>query len=271
MRRSLALARFELVAEVRGKTLPAFAVGFALAAIGIALVGLSAGGALIVQGFSRTAVSLLQLSLWVVPLVALATSALAAADGYDLELLAAQPISRGTLVVGRALGRFIALGGALAVGYGAAGLVIGGVAGAGDGLRFLGLVATTVLLAAATTSIGTLAGVVARTRTRALTLAFALWFLLVVGFDLAAIAMLSIMPRAELTWSLSGLLLLNPVGTARAIGAGLFSAQAIAGPMGAALRAVLGPAGLLVLAVGLVLWTALPLVLAARVFGTRDL
>ena len=266
-----ALARYELAAEVRGRTLPAFALGFALAALGISFAGLAAGGSLTVQGFGRTAVSLLQLSLWVVPLVALAVSALAAADGYDLELLAAQPISRGTLVVGRALGRFAALAGALAIGYGAAGIVIAGAAGSGDALRYLGLVGTAVALTAAMTSVGTLAGVVARTRTRALALAFALWFAFALGFDLAAIAALGILPRAELTWGLSGLLLLNPVGTARAIGTGLFGAEAIAGPMGAALRRVLGPAGLTALWAGLALWTALPLAAAARLFARRDL
>lgn len=270
-RQLTALARCELAAEVRGTTLPAFALSFALAALGIAVAGRAAGGALVVQDFGRTAVSLLQLSLWIVPLVALVVSALAAADGYDLELLAAQPISRGTLVLGRALGRFAAVAAALLVGYGAAGVVIAGAAGTGDALRYAGLVATAAALAAATTGVGTLAGVIARTRTRALALAVALWFLFTLGIDLAAIAALSVLPRAELTWSLSGLLLLNPVGTARALGAGLFGAEAMAGPMGAALRRVLGPAGLALLWAGLALWTAAPLGAAARLFARRDL
>ncbi|MBI4541595.1 MAG: ABC transporter permease subunit [Gemmatimonadetes bacterium] len=270
-RQLAALARYELAVEMRGRILPVFAVGFALAALAVALVGMSAGGTILVQGFGRTAVSLLQLSLWVVPLVGLAVSALAAADGYDMETLAAQPIGRGTLVVGRALGRFVALGAAVAVGYGVAGVVIAGAAGTGDALRYLGLVGVAVALAAASTSLGTLAGVAARTRTRALALAVGLWFVLALGFDLAAIAALGVLPRAQLTWCLSGLLLLDPVDTARAIGVGLLGAEAIAGPMGAALRRVLGPWGLLALWVGLAAWTALPLALAARLFARRDL
>lgn len=267
----MALARYELGAEMRGRTLPAFAAGFAVAAIGIALVGMSAGGGLVIQGFGRTAVSLLQFTIWVVPLVALTVSALAAADGYDMELLAAQPVSRGTLVMGRALGRFAALAGAVAVGYGAAGLVIAGASGSGDALRYLALVGVSAALAAAGTSLGTLAGVLVRTRTRALALAVGLWLVLVFGADLAAIGLLAVMPRAELTWSLSGLLLLNPVGAARALGLGLFGAEAVAGPMGAALRRVLGSSGLLVLAGGLAAWAALPLLAAARIFARRDL
>lgn len=271
MTAALALARYEVGVEMRGRTLPAFAVLFAAAAAAIAFLGLSAGGTVVVQGFGRTAVSLLQLTLWVVPLVSLSLSAVAAADGYEMELLAAQPVSRSTLVVGRAAGRFAAVAAALAAGYGATGLLIAGAAGAGDAGRYAGLLLTSLGLAAACISVGTLAGVLSRTRTRALALSVALWLLFTFGFDLIAIGVLSILPRAELTWTLSGLLVLNPVSAARSIGMGLFDADAIAGPMGAALRRVLGPAGLLVLWMGLAVWTVVPAAFAARVFSRRDL
>jgi Cu-processing system permease protein len=268
---ALALARWEVAGQLRGRTLPAVAVLLGLAALGIAATGLSAGGALTVQGFGRTAVSLLQLVLWVVPLIALADNAVAAAESYEMETLAAQPVGRGLLLTGRALGRFASLSAALLIGLGAAGLVIGSAAGPGDGWRYGVLMGAALGLAAATTALGTLVGVLARSRVRALATAIGLWLVLTVGFDLAAIACLSMLPRAELTWSLSGLLLLNPVDTTRALGAGLFGADALAGPMGAALRRVLGPAGLAVLGAGLLCWTVGPLALAARLFARRDL
>jgi ABC-type transport system involved in multi-copper enzyme maturation permease subunit len=267
----LALARYELAADARGRTLPAFTAGFALAALAIALSGLSAGGSLAVQGFGRTSISLLQLTIWVVPLVALTTAAMAAADGYEMELLAAQPVSRGTLVVGRALGRFLGLALALCVGYGLAGLIIAAGAGVGDAWRFLGLVGVALLLAAVSTALGTLGGVLARTRARALTAAFALWFACTIGLDLLAIALLAALPRAELTRALAALLLLNPVGAARTLGVALFAVDAVAGPLGAALRRVLGPAGGAVLVAGLLAWTAVPIAAAARAFSRRDL
>lgn len=267
----VALARFELAAQARGRTLPVFAAGFGLAALGVALAGLSAGGSLVVQGFARTSVSLLQLTLWLVPLVALADAALAAADGCEMELLAAQPVSRGVLLAGRALGRFGAIAAALLLGYGAAGLLIASTAGPGDAARFLGLLAVAVALAAAATALGTLTGVLARSRARALAAAVGLWFVLAVGYDLAVIAILSLLPRAELTWTLSALLLMSPVDSARAIGTSLFEAETFAGPLGAALRRVLGPAGVAVLWAGLAAWTAVPLAVAARVFANRDL
>jgi hypothetical protein len=69
----------------------------------------------------------------------------------------------------------------------------------------------------------------------------------------------------------SFLLLLDPIDLARVLGLGLFSADEIAGPTGAALRAMMGGWGALLLVAGLVAWTALPLAVAARTFRGRDL
>ena len=52
-----ALLRFEWAAARRGRVVSIFAVGFALASVGVALAGLSAGGVVAVQGFARTSVS----------------------------------------------------------------------------------------------------------------------------------------------------------------------------------------------------------------------
>lgn len=270
VRAGWAFARYELAADMRGKTLPLFAGGFALAAMGIALAGLSAGGSLAIQGFARTGISLLQLSLWIVPLISLTTSAVTAADGYEMELLAAQPVPRGSLLVGRALGRLAGLGAALATGYGLAGVIIAGLAGPGDAFRYIAMVVTALGLAAAMTAVGTLAGALARSRMQALAIAIGLWFALVLGVDIAVIGLLTLMPRAELTWSLSALLMLSPVDTARSLGTATFGADAIAGPLGLALRRVLGPGGSLLLAAGLAAWTIVPLALAARIFSRRD-
>jgi hypothetical protein len=92
-----------------------------------------------------------------------------------------------------------------------------------------------------------------------------------VGVDLVAIGVLAILPPRDAGWGLSLLLLADPVDAARAFGLGLFRADAIAGPTGAALRRVLGGWGAWVLVVGLVAWTALPLALAGRWFARRDL
>lgn len=265
------LIRFELAAARQGRTAPLFAAGFAVASIAIALVGLAAGGAIAVQGFARTSISLLQLVLWVVPLLALLTGAVAGAECYELEYVAALPLLRGRIVTSRWTAWFAALGTALLIGLGCAGIVISIFAGTADGWRYVGLVAIAALLLSACLAIGLGIGVYARSRGRALAFAIVTWCVLLVGLDFAAIGLLAILPAGSATWPLSLLLIVNPLDAARTLGLGLFQADAIAGPTGAALRAVMGGWGGLVLMSGLVCWTLVPLRLAARTLARRDL
>lgn len=266
-----ALTRFELAAARNGRTALLFAAGFALASIAIAVVGLSAGGTIAVQGFARTCISLLQLILWVVPLLALLTGAAAGAECYELEYIVALPLKRAELVISRWAAWLAALGAALFVGLGSAGIVIGLLAGTADGWSYVGLVAIAALLLSACLAVGLAIGVQLRNRARALAVAIGIWGVLVVGVDLLAIGLLAILPAGAATWPLSLLLVADPVDAARALGIGLFSADAVAGPTGAALRALLGGWGAAASVAGLLAWTAVPLALAARVLGRRDL
>src|SRR5574341_230 len=254
-----ALLRFEFAAARRGRTLTLFTVGFALASLAVALVGLSAGGVVSIQGFARTSVSLLQLVLGVGPLLALLVGAVAGAEALDYELVA-----RGTAWP-------IALGAELCVGLGAAGAAIGVLAGSADAWRYLSLIGVSLLLMASCLALGLWLGAGARTRARAVALAVVLWFVLVIGVDLIAIAALAILPPAPAGWGLSLLLLADPVDSARALGLGLFRAEALAGPTGAALRQVMGGWGAWGLVAGLAAWTAVPLLLASRRFVRQDL
>lgn len=266
-----ALVRFELAAVRRGRTAPLFAVGFGLASVAVALVGLTAGGTVAVQGFARTSVSLLQLVLWAVPLLGLLTGAVTGAECHELEFIAALPVSRARVVVARWAAWALVLGACLFTGFGAAGIVIGTLAGAADGGRYLALLGVAELLLAAALALGLWVGIAARSRMRAVGLAVVVWFGLAIGVDLVAIAGLAILSPREAGWGLSLLLVADPIDSARVLGLGLFRADAIAGPTGAALRRVLGGGGAAALAAGLVAWTAVPLVLAGRRFTRSDL
>jgi Cu-processing system permease protein len=267
----VAIFRFEWGAARRGRVAPLFAAGFALASIGVTLAGLSAGGVIAVQGFARTSVSLLQLTLWTVPLLALLLGAVQGAECYDLEFLAALAAPRGRLGFGRWAAWALALGAALVAGFGAAGVAIGILAGAADAWRYAALVAVALLLLSAGLAIGLWIGVVARSRARAVGMAVVVWFVLAIGADLVAITLLAVLPARDATWNLVVLLAANPVDSARALGLGLFGADAVAGPTGAALRRLLGGPGAVLLAATLVAWTVAPLKLAGRRLALRDL
>ncbi|HTY06786.1 MAG TPA: ABC transporter permease subunit [Gemmatimonadales bacterium] len=266
-----AMVRFEWAAARRGRVVPFFAAGFALASVGVALAGLSAGGIIAVQGFARTSVSLLQLVLWTVPLLALLLGAAQGAECYELEFLAALPAPRGRVVFGRWAAWTLALAAALVAGFGAAAVVIAIFAGAADVLQYLALIGVAVLLLSAGLSVGLWMGVAARTRTRAIGVAVAVWFVFAIGADLVAIALLAVLPPGGATWNLATLLLVNPVDSARALGLGVFSADVLAGPTGAALRHLLGGWGAILLILSLGGWTIIPLRLAGRRLESVDL
>jgi Cu-processing system permease protein len=268
---TLALLRFELAAARRGRAAPLFAIGFALAGIAIALVGLSAGGAVAVQGFARTSVSLLQLVVWIVPMLALLTGAIAGSECHELELLASLPVSRRGIIVTRWVAWTLTLGAALLVGLGAAGAVIAVLAGTANGWRYLRLIGVAEMVLAATLALGLSIGVSVRSRLKAVGLAVAVWFVLLVGVDLVAIGALSMLPAGRAGWWLSMLLMADPVDSARALGLSLFQTDIVAGPTGAALRQVLGGAGAWALAAALVAWTLVPLALAGRHFARSDM
>src|SRR5262247_1408006 len=93
--------RFELATARSGRAVLLFAGGFAALSLVVALVGLSAGGVLAVQGFARTSVSLLQLVIWVIPLLALLSGAAAGAECREVEFVFALPVKRADVLLSR--------------------------------------------------------------------------------------------------------------------------------------------------------------------------
>ncbi len=266
------IAAHELRGALRGKMVPAFGGLFAVLAVGISLAGLGASGQVLVQGFTRTAVSLLTLSLYLLPLLGLVLGA-AAFGGEDgaAELLLAQPISRGEALLGRAAGLFAALGMVSLAGFGTAGALVAAQAGT-EGLGGYVLVAIgSTLVGFAGLALGVLIGVVTRRRASAVGWALAAWFGAGVLYDLACIGVLQVMGTGEPGPYLVALLALNPMDGIRALGLVQLGADVLLGPTGAALQKLLGAtAGALVVLAGVAAWTAGPLALAGRVYRRRD-
>ena len=265
------LLRFEIAAARKSRVVVIFGLGFAVATVALAATGLSSGGLIAVQGFARTSMSLMQLVLWVVPLLGLLIGASVGAESMELEFQVSLPVSRHDILVTRWLAWLIVTGGALTAGLSLAGILISLSAGPGDAWRYFRLLGVANLLLAASLALGLMLGIFARSRLRALGFAVVTWVILVIGVDLVAIGALSILPRGQAGWPLTLLLMLDPVDSARALTISLLQADIISGPTGAALRKVLGGYGVWALVGSLVLWTWLPIVAAARRFRRRDL
>lgn len=267
-----AIAASELRAALRGRVVQGFAVLFGLLALSVSVAGLAASGQLLVQGYARTAVSLLTLAIYLLPLLGLVIGAHAfGAEGGGIELLLVQPVSRTGVLLGRTIGLAVALGGVAVAGFGLAGVVVG--LGAGwDGIGgYCAVMGGTLLVGWAALAAGVLIGVLARRRLAAIGAALAAWLLVAVLYDLAAIALLQLTGSGEPGPYLVTLLALNPIDGMRALGLVTLGADVLLGPTGAAMQRALGPDGGAALVLGaLAAWIAIPLWLAGRVYRARD-
>ena len=275
--RVLALcARQELVLAVRSRWTQIFAVVFAALSLAVAASGYILSGGSGVQDFARTAASLVQLVLLLVPLTALLLGVLAlGSDRGTAELLFSQPVSRGVILCGRVLGLFQALVAAQMIGFGAAGLVIHAQSGEDGFLGFLTVIAASVVLTAVCLALAALiaAGNVARRRSRALAIALVVWFVMVVVFDLAALGAASMLRSGSASRLLITAALVNPVDAVRTGALLGIEGTAAFGPASLALFRFTGGAARagILLAVSLLLWLVVPLALAVRRLSNADI
>lgn len=275
VRPMLLVARQELVLAVRSRWTQVFALVFAALSLSVAASGYVLSGGHGVQDFARTAASLVELVLLLVPLTALLIGVLSLApDRGAAELLFSQPISRRAILLGKLLGLLEALLAAQALGFGAAGLVIFSQSGS-DGLAgFLLLLAASAVLTAVSLGVAALlsATAIGRRRTRALALALVTWFAAVVLFDVAALGLASLLPSGPASRVLIFAVLLNPVDAVRT--AALLSIEG-ASAFGAASLALLrfshGPWGAgVLLGLSLLLWIVVPAWAALRRLRRAD-
>jgi Cu-processing system permease protein len=269
-------ARQELVLAARSRWLQTFAVVFALLAIAVAGAGYILAGGSGVQDFARTATSLVQVVLLLVPLASLVFGVLALTpERGAAEILYSQPVSRTAVLAGRLLGLFEALAAAQGIGFGAAGLIIFTQAGDTGVTGFLGVVAGALTLTAVFLALAALlaGGAGSRRRTRALALALVVWFVSVVLFDVAALGAASMLASGSASRLLIVSVLVNPVDAARTgsllavEGSAAFGAASLA-----FLRFTKGPAGAFAwIAASLLVWTVVPLALGARRLRAMDI
>ena len=211
-------AQQELRLAVRSRWTQTFTVVFAALALAVSASGYVLSGGSGLQDFARTAASLVQLVLLLVPLTALVFGVLAITpETGGAELIYSQPVARRTILGGRLLGVFLALVSSESIGFGAAGLVLFLRTGS-DGLAgFLGIVLGTIALTGVFLGIAALvaAGDAGHRRARNLAAALVVWFLAVILFDVAALGAASLLPSGLASRVLMSAAIVNPVDAVR--------------------------------------------------------
>jgi Cu-processing system permease protein len=268
------IARRELMETIRSRWVVLAGALFGVLALALSIFGMRSIGAAGFGGFSRTAIGLLNLTLYMAPLLALLlgiNSMAAEREEGPLEVLLAQPIARRSIVFGKFLGLAAALAAALCGGFGLAGLVIGVAAADADVGGYALLLLRAIGLGLVFLSLGLWIASAAATRLRALTWGLLLWFTSVLLYDLLIVGATALFGGAALRAVLGLLLAANPVDLVRV---GTLIQLGGADSFGLTAQALIGflrgPSGSALLTLALLAWIALPLLGAARTFTRRD-
>jgi len=267
------LAKKELRDALRNRWFVLYTAAFAVLALAFSYLALAGAGMVGFAGFGRTAASLINLVLLIVPLMALTIGTQSLAGEQERNTLAyllAQPISRADVFAGKYLGLVLSLFASLTLGFGISGVVMAvNGTGAADPTAYILLVSLAFLLSLTMLSVGFLISALTKRAGVAVGIGLFLWLLFVFFGDLGMMgtAITLRVPIDTLFW----LSLINPLQTFKM--AAILNIQAtldILGPAGIYAMQRYGD-GLLVIFLGvLALWVALPALAAYARFQAKS-
>ncbi len=206
------LTQKELRDAGKNRWLTLYTVAFVGLSLALAWMALSGAGQTGLAGFGRTAATLINLVLLIVPLMGLTLGAMSVAGEREqgtLAYLMAQPINQAEMLLGKFLGLSLALLIALGIGFGITGLVIAYNGSQADAGTYSNLVILAFLLAVVSLSLGFLISAAVQRSATAIGLALFLWLVLVFFGDLGLMGTALVM-RVDIN-QLFFLSLLNPL------------------------------------------------------------
>ena len=267
------IARQELTVNIRNKWTLIFAVVFGSLVLAISYFGAMTAGAVGFQSFNRTSASLLSLVLYLIPLVALMMGTLSFAnENGDGEMLFAQPVTRGEILLGKLLGLFAAMTTATFVGFGLGGLVIATQIGTEDIFGYPIFILLSLLLALIFLCLAALVSIACKRQTKAFGVALLVWFFFVLFYDLLVLGATLLLTERTANYFIFASLFGNPVDMIRVAGLLSLNGEEIFGAAGAALLKFVGGEvwGFTALLAGILIWTIAPLLLSLRLWRKQD-
>jgi Cu-processing system permease protein len=268
------IAKHELLLNVRSAWTVIFAVIFGVLVAAIAYFGLRAEGFSGVQGFARTSISLLNLVLYIVPLVAVTMGVFSfTGDRSSIELLFSQPVLRSEILLGKLLGLFSSLALSTFIGFGVAGAIITPQAGSSGISGYLVFVGLSLLLGLVFLCLSLLVATLAQQRMKAFGIAIFAWFFFVVFYDLVVIGVTTLLRGSTANLFAFVSPFANPVDMIRITSLIALDGVSIFGASGVALLRFLGgPESSLLLLVSILgIWVLAPLLISLRLIGRQDI
>ncbi|MCF7521845.1 ABC transporter permease [Neisseria sp. ZJ106] len=263
--------------SLRNRWVLAAALLLAALALSLGFLGSAPTGSVKVDPLTVTVVSLSSLSIFLIPLIAmlLAYDALIGEiERGTMALLLSYPISRHQILAGKFLGHLIILTLATTLGYGLAGITLQLAHGGGIDVAawkpFALLITASVVLGAAFLAMGYLISAKVKERGTAAGIAIGVWLFFVVIFDMALMGILVADSQQILTAPIvETVLLFNPTDIYRLLNlTGYENTAMYAGMAGLSEQISLSVP---VLLAAQFLWVIIPLLLAAWIFGKRQI
>ncbi|MBM3897875.1 MAG: hypothetical protein FJ358_05050 [Thaumarchaeota archaeon] len=267
------LLRTEVTRSISNRWLIVYALMYAALGLSLSYYGMLGLGYLGLRGFGRVSASLINLTLYLVPLISMSLSGLAVVserEGKTLERLLSQPVSKTEILIAKYIGITISIGTATVLGYGLASWYMLFVLGPGDIGIFLSILFASILLTVALSAFGLAISTVSGSKFGALGAILMGWFVLVAVFDVLVMGATLV---ADLKWiDLIPILMINPVEAARILMIySLDPTLIFLGPTGVYVARAFGLYIPIIFAGSLVLWTAGSMGLALVKFRNQDL
>ena len=262
--------------SLRNRWVLAATMLLAALALSLGFLGSTPTGSVKVDPLTVTVVSLSSLSIFLIPLIAMLLSydaLIGEIERGTMALLLSYPVSRVQILAGKFIGHIIILTLATAAGYGLAGIALQLANGGIDIAAwkpFALLIAASVVLGAAFLAMGYVISAKVKERGTAAGVAIGVWLFFVVIFDMTLLGVLVADSEQTITAPVvEGILLLNPADIYRLLNlTGYENTAMYAGMAGLSEQISLTVP---VLLAAQILWVFVPLVLAAWIFGRRQI
>lgn len=231
------------------------------------LLAVSLGLFQISDDSAKGMVSLLNVVLIVVPLVGIVFSTIHFYNSYEfIELLAAQPLRRSAILWGEFLGLGAALSLAVLAGVGLPVLLFSADS-TGFSLILVALALTWIFVA-----IALLAAVGTRDKAKGIGVALLVWFYFSLLYDSLVLLVMFSFSDYPLEKVMLAFAALNPIDLGRIVMLLQLDISALMGYTGALFQEFLGTGTGIAFAIAvLLLWVAVPMFFAFRIFGKKDL
>ncbi len=267
------IARKELRDALHNRWFLLYTLAFVGLSLGLSYLAMSGAGIAGFAGFGRTAASLINLVLLIVPLMALTVGAQSLAGEHErrtMAFLLSQPVTRFEVYAGKYLGLTLSMLASLVLGFGISGFTLAiNSSGATDPWSYIVLVGLAFVLSLVMLSVGFLVSALTRRAGVAVGIGLFLWLTFVFLGDLGmmgtAVAMR--MPIESLFW----VALANPLQVFKmAAVLNINATLDVLGPAGIYAMRQYGAALPALFLAALALWALLPGVAAYLAFARRS-